>query len=244
MVLYKDVKSKSRPVDIDIQSSTTAVYENDNIRVETINVGHTQIDGKFKEIYQNMYVYDCKKYTREEWIFKMLQELTNIFTDPIIDPDADLDTIISLKSTIMKNHYNNKIRAGIDVELNGVTEHYSLSPQDQFNMDNITYKVVVLSMPKVIFNSDNSLARLYTNTEFLTVSIAAKEFILRETTYCNFMINYIKSLNQEEDRDTLLNISYGDPLPAEMDRQYNEMVDQEISVYRESIYNHLNISIN
>lgn len=242
MKIYTDVKSKIRPLEIDIESSNTAVYENSNIRIENINVGLAPVNGRMTEVYQNMYIYDCRKYTREEWIFKMLQRLNAVFIDPTIDPNSTMDTIVEYKTTIMKNHYNKKINAGIDIELNGVVEHYSLSPQDQINIDNTEYKVILLGMPKVIFNSDNSLPRLYTNREFLSVSIKAKEFILRETAYCNFMINYIKSFD-EIDKDKLLDLKYGDPLPSEMEKVMNEMVDEEIALYREAIKDHLNITI-
>ena len=159
MKLYKDVKSKNRPVDIDLESSTTAVYENTNIRSEKINVGQTEINGNLTDLFQNMYIYDCIKYTREEWIFEMLRRLNNYLIDPIIDPTADLDTIIYLKGIIMKNACERKINEGIDVELNGVTEHYSLTPQDQINIDNITSKVIGLSMTNVIFIVFSSLCR-------------------------------------------------------------------------------------
>lgn len=242
MKLYTDVKSKNRPLELDLESSTTAIYENSNIRVESINVGHTQVNGKMTDLYQNMYIYDTMKYTREEWIFEMLKRLNYSLIDPIIDPTADLDTIIYLKGITIKNGCTRKINSGIDVELNGVTEHYSLTPQDQINIDNITSKIIGLNMTKVIFNSDDSYARLYTNQEFLTVSLKAKEFILRETTYCNYMINYIKTLT-EEDRDLLLSIKYGDSLPIQLDSEYNELVDTELAEYKERINSHFNIVI-
>lgn len=102
------------------------------------------------------------------------------------------------------------IHAGIDVELSGGTEHFSLTTNDQTNIGSM-FDAVKMGAEKYLYHEDSGACRMYSAADITAIYIASKNHVTYCTTYCNALKQWAK---QEPDKTILAGIHYGSELPA------------------------------
>lgn len=127
----------------------------------------------------------------------------------------DLPTLAEKKVKMANDTCQSLIYAGIDVEVASGTEHFSLEPNDQTNIDSM-FTAVTLGATQYPYHSDGAQCKMYSAEDIVTLYVAYKTFVTKQTTYCNFLKIWI---NRETDKTTLAGITYGADLPVDLATQ-------------------------
>lgn len=135
---------------------------------------------------------------------------------------TDLPTLAEKKIALANDTCQSLIYAGIDVELSGGTEHFSLEPNDQTNIDSM-FAAVTLGATEYPYHSDGKQCVMYSAADILALYVAYKSFVTRQTTYCNFLKIWLK---RETNDETLANIVYGSELPADLAAEMQAILEQ------------------
>lgn len=178
------------------------VDENNNI-VQLITLGG--IPEENPELY-----FRLNKYDVSEEILTHIYDYKYIDGEFITRTDNISDKIEKLRENKIKNlsaACNQVIENGMD--FNG--HHYSLKPEDQINLTNLSM-MVQLGMEHVPYHADGELCTMYSKDEMLALSNAAIIWITFHTTYFNFM-KY--EINHTDDIETILAYHYGSILSDE-----------------------------
>ena len=106
------------------------------------------------------------------------------------------------------------IYAGIDVIFADESQkHFSLQPNDQTNIDSV-FNAIVLGATEYPYHADGEPCVMYSAADIMTLYVAYKSFITRQTTYCNFLRQWIKRVDNKE---ALNAIEYGATLPDDLE---------------------------
>ena len=98
---------------------------------------------------------------------------------------------------------------------NGEKKHFSLTLEDQININGLAAQISIGNLnneTKVPYHADGEMCALFSISDFNLIANKAAEYIISQTTYCNHIMAYIKSLETAED---LNNVYYGMPLTGE-----------------------------
>ena len=123
-----------------------------------------------------------------------------------------LPTLAEKKAAEVNAACEAAIHAGVDVALSGGTEHFSLTPNDQTNIDAM-FDAVQMGAEKYLYHPDNGACRMYSAADIAAVYTASKAYITYQTTYCNALKQWIR---RETDPAVLGGICYGSQLPADL----------------------------
>jgi len=104
------------------------------------------------------------------------------------------------------------IYAGIDVETSKGEEHFSLTGEDQTNIQNLMLQIQA-GQSNALYHADGNLCRAFSPTEVMTLATAATAHKTFHLTYCNHLRQYIKGI---EDYGEMKAIQYGMELPPEL----------------------------
>lgn len=135
---------------------------------------------------------------------------------------TDLPTLAEKKIALANDTCQALIYRGIDVELPGRTEHFSLEPNDQTNIDSM-FAAVTLGAAAYPYHSDGNQCVMYSAEEILTLYVAYKTYVTQQTTYCNFLKIWLR---RETDDETLANIVYGSTLPEDLAAEMQAILEQ------------------
>ena len=124
----------------------------------------------------------------------------------------DLPSLTEKKATMASETCQEKIYAGIDVELSNGVQHFSLQPNDQTNIDSM-FTAVTLGATEYPYHPDGGQCVMYSAADIVTLYVAYKSFVTQQTTYCNFLRIWI---NRETDKELLGDIEYGSDLPDDL----------------------------
>ena len=113
------------------------------------------------------------------------------------------------------------IYAGIDVELSGGTEHFSLETHDQANIESM-FTAVTLGAKEQQYHSDGGAVKTYSAADVVVLYAAYRSFVTKHTTYCNLLKTWIK---RETDKAVIGAIRYGDNLPDDLTAQMKTILD-------------------
>lgn len=102
------------------------------------------------------------------------------------------------------------IERGFDMELSDGTKHFSLTTQDQINLNTL----ILLSnqLELIPYHADNEECLFFTKSVFNEIAQKATQYITYHVTYFNSLKTYIKSLTTESELDA---ITYGTEIPNE-----------------------------
>lgn len=114
------------------------------------------------------------------------------------------------------------ITAGIDVELSGGAEHFSLTGNDQTNIDGI-FNAVVMGATEYPYHADGKACCMYSTADIITLYVAAKSYVTKQTTYHNMLKQWVK---RETDNSVIAGISYGVDLPADLATHMQSILNQ------------------
>ena len=124
----------------------------------------------------------------------------------------DLPTLAEKKVTMANDTCQSLIYGGIDVQLTAGKEHFSLEPNDQTNIDSM-FTAGTLGATEYPYHSDGAQCKMYSAADIVTLYVAYKTFVTKQTTYCNFLKIWI---NRETDKTALAGITYGSQLPSDL----------------------------
>ena len=125
---------------------------------------------------------------------------------------TDLPTLSEKKLTEVNNVCENTIHAGIDVELSVGTKHFSLTANDQTNLDSM-FSAVTLGATEYPYHADGEQCVMYSASDIMTLYVKYKTFVTYQTTYCNMLRTWIK---READNNVIAGINYGVELPEDL----------------------------
>ena len=118
------------------------------------------------------------------------------------------------------------ITSGVDVEIDGKTEHFSYTIEDQANIDDIAQMAKSTNMEQS-YHCDNGSCKLYTVEEITKIYMTQKMNKAHNITYANQLKLYVKSLKEKAEVES---IAYGQDLTGEYLNTYNTIMEHEQSV--------------
>ena len=127
----------------------------------------------------------------------------------------DLLTLSEKQLSMANETCQQKIYAGIDVELSGGTEHFSLETHDQANIESM-FTAVTLGAKEQQYHCDGGEVKTYSAADVVVLYAAYKNYVTKHTTYCNLLKKWIK---RETDNAVIGAIQYGDNLPEDLTAQ-------------------------
>lgn len=135
--------------------------------------------------------------------------------EPTPEPEPvkpTIDEVRQSKLDKMSSSCEQVIYSGVDVELSVGKKHFSLTANDQTNIDGI-FSAITLGATEYPYHADNEPCEMYSASDIMTLYIAAKGFVTQQTTYCNALRQWIK---REDKIETISTIRYGDTLPSDL----------------------------
>lgn len=145
----------------------------------------------------------------------------------ILGSDNALSVVKSAKLQEISEACGNTIVAGIDVVIDGRTDHFNLALEDQSNIANL-FKVVELGGTQFPYQADDGVCRIYTAQEIAQIYIAAQTAITAQTTYHNALKAYVQSLT---DVEKISAVTYGMNLP----KKYATEMNGKLAVVQEQM---------
>ena len=76
------------------------------------------------------------------------------------------------------------------------------------------------------YHADGEMCTLFSAVDFTLIANTAMSFILRQTTYCNHLMSYVKSLDNVSDVQAVV---YGQELTGEFLENYNNIIGGEVN---------------
>ena len=152
-------------------------------------------------------------------------------TEPIVPTPSEpiIETLESVKNSKI-NDLNRicseMITSGVDVEIDGNTEHFSYTIEDQANIDDIAQMAKVTKMDQS-YHCDDGSCKLYTPEQIATIYMSQKMNKAHNITYTNQLKLYVKSLDVKINVES---VSYGQDLTDEYLDTYNTIMEHEQAV--------------
>lgn len=115
------------------------------------------------------------------------------------------------------------ITAGVDVQIGGATQHFSLTVHDQINLFGKQAQISA-GAERCEYHNDGNPCRFYTAAEMGAIITAAMTHVSVQTTYCNSMYDWIKSCTKASEIET---IRYGAAIPEEYQSEVMRAYAQE-----------------
>lgn len=109
---------------------------------------------------------------------------------------------------------------GFDIDLSSGTHHFSLTADDQTNINSI-FNAVVLGASEYPYHADGEPCTVFSASDIVKLYVATKTLITNETTYNNMLRQWIK---RETNIDVLKTITYGSDLPDDLKAQMQEIL--------------------
>ena len=134
---------------------------------------------------------------------------------------TNLKTLAEKKVEMANSTCEALIYAGIDVELTSGTKHFSLSLEDQQNI-NSKFQEVTLGATECQYKEDGGDMVIYPAEDIVAIYAAARMFIDHQLAYCSYLKKWI---NRETDKNTLAGIEYGDDLPEDLDSEMDTVLE-------------------
>lgn len=133
---------------------------------------------------------------------------------------TDLPTLAEKKLKMASETCQKLIYGGIDVELSGGVEHFSLELHDQANIDAM-FTAVTLGAKEYQYHSDGGQMKVYSAADIVALYHAYKSFVTNQTAYCNFLRVWVK---RETDKAVLGDIAYGSVLPDDLNTEMGNVI--------------------
>jgi len=160
-------------------------------------------------IKQNEIIYDNTQYEEGE-------------NEPENNPveEVTIDFIRQSKLAEMSHECRKTIESGIDLELRGETQHFSLDTQDQLNL--MSLSAMAQTQQMIPYHADGEVCIFYTADEINQIVSAATAHKVYHTTYYNALKTYINALETIEEISA---ITYGTPIPEEYKSEVLKVIE-------------------
>ena len=127
--------------------------------------------------------------------------------DEVVDESSmSIDEFKAYKVKQYGNECQKKIYAGVDVETNYGTEHFSATGDDQANIKALS-DVAMLTKVSLPYHADGSQCKVYTYQDIIKIYCEIQKLILTETSYCNALNTYVRE--QLYTKEEIAKINYG-----------------------------------
>lgn len=140
--------------------------------------------------------------------------------------NPSLETLVENKLKEISEACKYAIYNGIDVTFSdGTTKHFSLTIEDQMNLNSLFAQInmgVIDTTNGIAYHADGEICTMFTLEDFTLISNTASAFKVRETTYCNHLMAYVKSLTTKEE---IINVVYGQELTGEFLESYISIIE-------------------
>lgn len=149
--------------------------------------------------------------------------------EPIPAPEPYVPTLDEVKAMKLQEigmACEQAIYAGVDVDLPGGTEHFSLTEKDQINLFGKQAQMAA-GAERFEYHQDGCPCRYYTKEEMQMIVESALSYVTYHTTYCNALNIWIAFAETVEDVN---GITYGCEVPEE----YQSEVLKDILAQREA----------
>lgn len=151
-------------------------------------------------------------------------DVLNNFNRYIIEAKAqEKPTAQDLKIAELKQVCNAAITGGIAVETSQGSEHFSLTPEDQINIQNLALQIAA-GAPGALYHADGALCRRFAAEEIGVVTESAVRHVTYHTTYFNHLKAWVERTN---DPVELQGIFYGANLPEDLKEHMNALLSGE-----------------
>ena len=127
------------------------------------------------------------------------------------DPDGSVELVRENTVARMSAACNAAITAGVDVVMDGVTSHFSLTLEDQLNLVSLQ-GLLAAGAQAVPYHADGQDCRFFTADEFNQIAAAATAWKIYQESYFNSLRAYILSMTAVGD---LAAVTYGMEIPEE-----------------------------
>lgn len=107
------------------------------------------------------------------------------------------------------------LKAASGVKLAGGTQHFSLMPNDQTNIDSM-FAAITLGASEYPYHPDGGKCVMYSAADIITLYSEYKSFVTKQTTYCNALRQWAK---RETDPNVIGSIYYGCTLPEDLEKE-------------------------
>ena len=143
--------------------------------------------------------------------------------EELINPK--IETFINRKIAELSDICEQTIYNGIDVTLSdGTTKHFSLKIEDQMNLNGLVSQISLGNIKAedgVPYHADGEICIIFNIADFTLIANTASAFKLQQTTYCNHLMSYVKTLTSKEDIEA---VTYGQELTGEFLESYNKLM--------------------
>ncbi len=144
--------------------------------------------------------------------------------EDLVNPS--IEKFIADKITEISNACEQTIFNGVDVTLSsGETKHFSLKIEDQMNLNGLVSQVSLGNIKAedgVPYHADGEICTMFSIADFTLIANTASAFKVAQTTYCNHLMSYVKSLT---DIDKIKNVTYGQKLTGKFLESYNKIME-------------------
>lgn len=146
---------------------------------------------------------DCDNLTEDE--------IDSILTACGIEYTPSLDNVKAKKHKELSKICEERIFAGVDVDINGLTKHFSLTEHDQLNLFG---KQVQLASgaEQLEYHADGQACCYYSAAEMQLIIETAMAYVSYNTTYCNALYMWINGCKTIEE---VKSITWGSDVPVE-----------------------------
>lgn len=146
---------------------------------------------------------DCDNLTEDE--------IDSILTACGIEYTPSLDNVKAKKHKELSKICEERIFAGVDVDINGLTKHFSLTEHDQLNLFG---KQVQLASgaEQLEYHADGQACCYYSAAEMQLIIETAMAYVSYNTTYCNALYMWIDGCKTIEE---VKSITWGSDVPVE-----------------------------
>lgn len=146
---------------------------------------------------------DCDNLTEDE--------IDSILTACGIEYTPSLDNVKAKKHKELSKICEERIFAGVDVDINGLTKHFSLTEHDQLNL--FGKQVQLASGAKQLeYHADGQACCYYSAAEMQLIIETAMAYVSYNTTYCNALYMWIDGCKTIEE---VKSITWGSDVPVE-----------------------------
>jgi len=168
------------------------------------------------------YIYVYRKYDDAPNIIELCNNNVPYIENKTDIPDLEqyTPTLTQVKSTKISELSlicNKMIIHGIDIEIDGIQEHFSYTDEDQRNIKEL-FDIVLQTNNSMYYHSDNEGCKLYSVEQIISLYIAEVTNKMHNTIYFNQLKMYIESL---DDANDISSIVYGSELSGKYLDTYN-----------------------
>lgn len=162
----------------------------------------------------------------------------SIYVEPEIPEDMpeyvpSLDILRISKINELSMICESQIVTGVDVEIDGIMEHFSYKLEDQGEIKS-AFDLALQTGMSVPYHSDGNGCKLYTPNQMVSIYVAEQTNLTHHKTYFNQLKMYVNTL---DDIEEVKGIAYGDELTGKYLEDYNMIMNQAALIIQKVLEN-------